>query len=372
MHGHNYDYARRLCRKVVNDMHFIFSYGFGVINLPREAVLRALPTLGGDCAKVLLALAANADLRIDTETKYEAIAAAAGVSLAAAQDAVGSLAEQGLLVPAVLQQPEKEAPQLSPVSPQAPSPVQKTAQPLPGRPRKNRIPAYSNEEIAHILTSDAEASPMIELAQTVVGKVFSEHEVASLVALHDYFGFDAHYILSLLAYLAKKNKANMRYIEATAAGLYDNGITTVGALQERFAFLDRTEQTEQKLRRLLGLGERALTAKEKKTVEELTSWDISDELLQFAYEQTVAHTTRPTLNYMAKVLRRAHEDGITTAAQAQEKEAAFRAARDKNGASAQQKHSFESSAFLDAALARSYGVKLPQNEAQPQQQDKVN
>ena len=346
MHGHNYDYARRLCRKVVNDMHFIFSYGFGVINLPREAVLRALPTLGGDCAKVLLALAANADLRIDTETKYEAIAAAAGVSLAAAQDAVGSLAEQGLLVPAVLQQPEKKAPQLSPVSPQSVSPAQKTAQPLP--------------------------SPMIELAQTVVGKVFSEHEVASLVALHDYFGFDAHYILSLLAYLAKKNKANMRYIEATAAGLYDDGITTVGALQERFAFLDRTEQTEQKLRRLLGLGERALTAKEKKTVEELTSWDISDELLQFAYEQTVAHTTRPTLNYMAKVLRRAHEDGITTAAQAQEKEAAFRAARDKNGASAQQKHSFESSAFLDAALARSYGVELPQNEAQPQQQDKVN
>lgn len=109
MHGHNYDYARRLCRKVVNDMHFIFSYGFGVINLPREAVLRALPTLGGDCAKVLLALAANADLRIDTETKYEAIAAAAGVSLAAAQDAVGSLAEQGLLVPAVLQQPEKKS-----------------------------------------------------------------------------------------------------------------------------------------------------------------------------------------------------------------------------------------------------------------------
>ena len=108
MHGHNYDYARRLCRKVVNDMHFIFSYGFGVINLPREAVLRALPTLGGDCAKVLLALAANADLRIDTETKYEAIAAAAGVSLATAQDAVGSLAEQGLLVPAVLQQPEKK------------------------------------------------------------------------------------------------------------------------------------------------------------------------------------------------------------------------------------------------------------------------
>ena len=365
MHGHNYDYARRLCRKVVNDMHFIFSYGFGVINLPREAVLRALPTLGGDCAKVLLALAANADLRIDTETKYEAIAAAAGVSLAAAQDAVGSLAEQGLLVPAVLQQPEKEAPQLSPVSPQSVSPAQKTAQPLPGRPRKNRIPAYSNEEIAHILTSDAEASPMIELAQTVVGKVFSEHEVASLVALRDYFGFDAHYILSLLAYLAKKNKANMRYIEATAAGLYDDGITTVGALQERFAFLDRMEQTEQKLRRLLGLGERALTAKEKKTVEELTSWDISD-------EQTVAHTTRPTLNYMAKVLRRAHEDGITTAAQAQEKEAAFRAARDKNGASAQQKHSFESSAFLDAALARSYGVELPQNEAQPQQQDKVN
>lgn len=342
-------------------MNFVFSYGYGVVNLPRDAVLRNLPQLSGDCMKVLFALAAQPELCLQTETKYSALASVCALTELQAETAIQQLAEAGILVPAVYENAKEPTPRLS-VLPHGASSAAAASTVAAGtaRPKKSRLPAYRNEEVARLLQQNGELPPLLDMAQKLLGKVFSEYETASLVALYDYFGFDAHYILTLLAYLVKKEKTSMRYIEATAAGLYDDGIRTVGALEERFAYLDRVEILENKVRRLFGLGTRALSTKERKYLDDWTQWNISDALLTYAFEQTVEHTTRPTLAYMHKILKKAYDAGITTEEEARAQNEAFRSGKAEAEA---RKHSFAASAFLDAALARSYGTGQPEAQS---------
>ena len=74
-------------------MNFVFSYGYGVVNLPRDAVLRNLPQLSGDCMKVLFALAAQPELCLQTETKYSALASVCALTELQAETAIQQLAE---------------------------------------------------------------------------------------------------------------------------------------------------------------------------------------------------------------------------------------------------------------------------------------
>ena len=342
-------------------MNFLLHYGYGAITLPKSAAGERLKNMTEGEMKVLLVLADDPTLRIAPETKTARISRRTGVAEEDVTAAIASLAEAGLLIPASYAEEEPAEPALVPDIPEK-APAAK-----PARMPKERFPAYSDAEVAALFSRHADLRPMIDMAARELGKTLSEHETASLVVLYDYYGLSTEYIIELLHYLNLKNKANMRYIESCAVGLVSDGIVSVEALRERFSYLDREESMENTLRHMLGMGERAFTSREKTYVREWTEQQVPQDILAFAYEQTVDHTGKVSLGYMNKVINKCREEKIYDRASAEAADAAFREKqkktantektrkeRGKSRDPRREEHSFDADEFLEAALRRTY------------------
>ena len=332
-------------------MHFLIHYGNGAVTLPRAVCGALLKELNTAQLRVLLCLADDPTLRVDIDRKTDRIAAKCGIAPSAVADAVAFLSERGILVPAAAEAVEKAEPEMTALTEEKPLFEEKPAE----RPKKGRMPSYAGDEVSALFARHADLKPMVDMAQNVIGKVFSEHETASLVGLYDYYGFSSQYILHLIGYLVKKNKANMRYIESTASGLFDEGILTPEELDAHFAYLDRTDDLQDRVRRLIGAGNRAFTARERKYIAEWCDLDVSDDLLEYAYEQTVDHTGKASLSYMGKVLKKCIDEGNTSKQSAEQADAAFREGKKKaEKAKREEKHSFDADEFLADAMEKFY------------------
>ena len=69
------------------------------------------------------------------------------------------------------------------------------------------------------------------------------------------------------------------------------------------------------MRRLLGIGERRLTAGEEKFVVTWLSWGFGEKEIQLAYEKTCMNTGGLKWPYLNSILKSWHEQGFTTLAQ---------------------------------------------------------
>ena len=66
------------------------------------------------------------------------------------------------------------------------------------------------------------------------------------------------------------------------------------------------------MRTMMGLGQRALTSKEKAMLSSWQEWQSSPELIKLAYEKTVEKTGRVSMSYMHKILESWNISGFKT------------------------------------------------------------
>ena len=167
--------------------------------------------------------------------------------------------------------------------------------------------------------------------------------------LYDYLGLEADYILLLCAHCASLGKTSLRYIEKTAVGLFDDGITKYNELETYFEYFDTARSMEGKLRRLFGMGERAFTKKEKSTFIKWVSWGYTYEIVEKAYETMVDSINKVSTLYIDRILENWHNAGYKTI---EEIDLGLEEYKKKKKAS--EKGSFDTDDFFEAALKRSY------------------
>ena len=216
--------------------------------------------------------------------------------------------------------------------------------------RPDKLPEYTAKELSGILESRCEVAPLITEGQGIMGKIFTVHEVNIIIGLLDYLGLDNEYILMLLKHCAEIGKKTLHYVEKTAISLYDMGITSAAALAEELAKREAMANMEGNIRRIFGIGSRALTTKEKR---EISAW-VNDmkcpaEVIEKAYEVTCDATGKPSLHYANSVIERWHAEGLLTIEQI---EASYKNKDAKDTGS-----SFETDEFFEAAVKRSLGEK---------------
>ncbi len=216
--------------------------------------------------------------------------------------------------------------------------------------RPDKLPEYTAKELAGILEKRDEVALLIAEGQQILGKIFTVHEVNLLIGLSDYLGLENDFILMLLKHCAEIGKKTLHYVEKTAISLYDMGITTVGELSAELERRENLSNMEGHIRRIFGIGTRALTTKEKR---EVSSW-VNDmkcplEVIEKAYEVTCDATGKPSLHYANSVIERWHAEGLLTIEQI---EASYKNKDAKDTGS-----SFETDEFFEAAVRRSLGEK---------------
>lgn len=243
--------------------------------------------------------------------------------------------------------------------------------PHPAKPQPaSELPKYTSAELADLLDARKEASAYLDECQRVWGKMFNVHEHNIILSLTDYLGLEWDYVLALLAFCAAEQdkrgiKRSLRYVETSAFNFYDEGVTDLPTLQEKLRKIEQMEEVEGQLRRMFGMGERALTPTEKKKFSAwLYDYRYGMDVITRAFEVTVDAKGAPNLKYMDAVLSNWNRDGLRTVADVEAAEAKFQAEKtDKKGKKIADsgEGSFNTDDFFAAAVRRSLGEDFDPN-----------
>lgn len=337
------------------------------------------PALGGSAAlsdaspeelRVLLCLIEAEERR--TPTDAPTLAAAAGCSAARVGSALRYWCEVGVLIEA-----EDDANASATTEPTEPSAIPSVKRSLP----PNEIRSIGAAEAAEVIEREQMAT-FIDACQQLAGRVFSTPDVEMLVSLCDELPFSHEYMMTLASFCKKKSgraRFSVRYLGQVAYAMLERECLTVEQLEAYIAAYEKFSSEEWRLRKLLGIGERRLTPKEKDYFLAWTGYGYGEEIIGIAYDITVDRTGKISLPYMDKLLRAFHEAGCAsehdvqaylarereehaakklsqhTGAPKTAKEPNFATGKNKKDPSATKGSSFLSGDYMAAALRRSYG-----------------
>lgn len=330
-------------------------YGEKIISIPAVQVLEHLKEASGDQLKVIIFALSKLN------TSLQEIAEATGLSEATVYDALSLWKKKGVISVTGLGKKPSAA-----NGEKAPEPTEKVRAEAPDAedtanekksPRvvlmSSELPSYSSDRINRILEKNKGTKSLIDNCQQILGKIMSIHEVEVILKLMDYLDLDADFILLLCTHCASINKTSLRYIEKTALSLFDSGITEYESLEKYVESYAVARSREGKIRKLLGIGDRSLTKKERDIFVKWAIWGMPMNVIEKAFEITAENTKRFSLNYMNTVLERWYKEGLCTLKKVEASLESYKESKKKNTGDG---GSFATEDFFEAALLRSYNT----------------
>ncbi|MBE6672672.1 MAG: DnaD domain protein [Ruminococcaceae bacterium] len=352
-------------------MKYEFNFGKAVICLP-EATLSRLETAGATELKLLLLLAGRPDLCRQSDP--ETLGGLLGVSEAEAAIAISFWRGAGILTED--KKAQKKSKRVAPAQPsdnERDSEPEQMTMPAPAVvPAKQSQPSYTGQEMERILGANPGLQDTLNECQSILGKVFTQNDSAKFITLSDYYGLEDAYILLLCTYLCGIGKSSVAYVYKTATELYMNNVDSLEALESYIEKREKAASFEGRMRKLMGIGARALSTNEKKRFAEWSELDFTDDVLQVAYDETVDASGKASVNLMHTILTSWKEKGVQSVQDArsciaerkQEMKKKYAKKGDAPGAGVHSfaETSFDTEEFFDIALKRSMEIAKEQQD----------
>ena len=173
--------------------------------------------------------------------------------------------------------------------------------------------SYSSQEIAQAIDGNEDIRSLMNFASQTVGKMLTPNEQGILLSLVDSLSMGCDLVMGIIEYCCNTmEKKSIRYIERTAAGMYNDGVDTYEKFEEYVSRKKKEKTYEDIVRTVIGAQNRAFTKAEDKIIAEFASIGVSDELLSLAYERTIGAIGKPSLSYMSKIIGNWNSQGIKT------------------------------------------------------------
>lgn len=205
---------------------------------------------------------------------------------------------------------------------------------------------YDAATLANAVESNADFSLVCRVATDNLEKQLTKNDISSLFYLFDFVRIPAPIICGVIEFCCQNGKKSLQYIFKKATALYEDGIDTYEKFEEYLARRAAVNSSIGRLRKLCGMGDRALTSKETKLFDcWFGEWGFPFETVELAYEKTVDSTGKLSTTYMNGILRRWHEEGYVTVEDVKNGD---------KGPSAGANTSFEGDEFIEAALSRGF------------------
>ena len=324
-------------------MKITVNYSEGILCLPLEA-LDKIEAMGENEIKLLLYLCREMGRPLG-DFKPEHAATALGFSKSDVESSLAFLRGAGLIKITGKNAPQKQSSQNPPKDEETPKVTVVS----------NAPPQYSGPELDRLVS---EKKPLEHLrreceSENLFNRPLRHSELNMLVTMYDYFGFEQAYILQLLS-MSKDKSQPIKYAYTMAISYYEKNIVTYEGLLEQIAKEEEKNSFNAKLKKLFGIDQRALTAKERRFFDEWGGYDF--ELIRYAFELTVDNTSKASMPYMNKILTSFAEQGIRSV-----DEAIQSTKKHKNDQKAlESKSGFDEKDFFAIALDSSY--KKSQNK----------
>ena len=183
-------------------------------------------------------------------------------------------------------------------------------------------PVYTERDIAHEYETNPQFPAMVGETQRRLGRVLSSEELKTLLGIYRYLGLPVEVISILIHYCTERCRSRdpgriptIRMIEKEAYRWADLGIDT---LEEAAVYMQSQLQLQARARRIravLQIEERKLTAGEEKLIHTWLSWGFGENEIRAAYEKTCMNTGCLKWPYLHSILKSWHEQGFTTLSQ---------------------------------------------------------
>ncbi len=340
-------------------MKILPCYKNKIINLPCEAVLPELSTATREELAVLIAVTAAEEFDVS------ALAAKLNITESTLISAISMWTSRGVIT--VVETAKNaigktESAAVGKENAAVQSPSVNTNIKRVSAVRSASIPHYSAEETASFLESNPSFTSLLDSCQMILGKVLSAAESNIIIGMVDHLALSHEYIMLLFAHAKNMGKDSVRYVEKMALSFFDKGILTYAQLIEEVSAQEAAADMASYIRKLFGLGRRALIQSEKDMIDRWTNeYKMTKDMLTKAYEITVEKTGEAGFPYMNAVIENWHKAGYSTIDEVNAAEEAYR--RDKETKNAATKQgSFDTDDFFESALRRSYDSQTNPNE----------
>ncbi len=169
----------------------------------------------------------------------------------------------------------------------------------------------SNAEIAIRLEESPEIGYLFNEAQSKLGKTIGYDGQCTLLLLHDHYGLPAAVLFMLIEYCVSVGKTNYAYIKAVGKDWGMREVDTVEKAAEQIESLNSINRIWRILATNQGLSNHRPTTR---TVPYIKRWisdfKFNEEMIIYAYEETVNNTGKFQLKYADLVLKSWFEAGF--------------------------------------------------------------
>lgn len=198
---------------------------------------------------------------------------------------------------------------------------------------------YTSKELA-----DAYQGEFRELVDYTTGRLggkLNHSDISTLYSFYEYLCMPFDVIMLSIEHCASEGKSSLRYVEKLLMHFADNEINTYQKAEAYF--LERREYLsfENRVRSIMGISSRALTAKEKTLFSQWKNLAIPDELITLAYERMVDKIGKVSVSYMNTILESWHSSGFKSVAEVE---------RGDSGKKDVEASGFDPDAFFRAAV----------------------
>lgn len=207
---------------------------------------------------------------------------------------------------------------------------------------------YDSQTLSTALIEQADFSMLNDfVCERLAKSVLTKNDLSALFYLYDFARIPAPVICGIVEDCCSNGKSNMQYIYKTALSLYEQGIDTYEKLEKHLTRKAEINSNVGKLRKLCGMGDRALTSKEKKAFDQwFGEWSFSFDVVELAYEKTVDATGKVNISYMNTILRRWYDSGFSTVEDINTGDSSRKAGTDSSLGGSDE--------FIEAALSRGF------------------
>ncbi len=181
-------------------------------------------------------------------------------------------------------------------------------------------PSYSADQL-RTYKDNEEISAMLCIVEQYLAKTLSPTDLKSILYIHLELGYSMDMLDALLEYCLERGKKEMRYIEKTAMGWYEQGIDTVKQAKAGVSKYDKTIYSV-----MNALGKNGVpTAKEVDYINKWTgSFGFSMDIIFECCERTVMAVDSHRFEYADRILTNWKAQNVTSMKEIKELDKAFR------------------------------------------------
>lgn len=169
---------------------------------------------------------------------------------------------------------------------------------------------YTQEEMLAIGTKSPTAKKLFALAESYLGRTLSYNDMNIVLSFHEWLGLSLDVIELLFTYCSEIKHCHLSYIEKTAIGWAEEGITTQ---QSALEYIKQRRQGYSQIMKAFGQGSRMPAPAEEKYIKKwLSQYQLPIEVITIACEKTILQIGKVSFAYADKILQDWHKENVKT------------------------------------------------------------